>query len=109
MDILKNYQFLLFGIAFFLILVIGLPFVFKEIKKKKEAKKLINRIIPASSLSKEDQEKIVSLHPEGKKMHPFINTAICVGCGTCVINCKEKDALYIINGKSTLVNPYACK
>lgn len=109
MDILANYQFILFAIAFFLILVVGLPFVFREIRKKKEAKKLINRIIPASSLTKEDREKIVSLHPEGKKMHPFINTAVCVGCGTCVINCREKDALYLINGKSTLVNPYACK
>jgi thioredoxin reductase (NADPH) len=109
MDILANYQFLLFAIAFFLMMVVGLPFVFKEIKKKKEAKQLINRIIPASSLTKENREKIVSLHPEGKKMYPFINKAVCVGCGTCVINCKEKDALYIINGKSTLVNPYACK
>lgn len=109
MDILTGYRFLLFAIALFLVLVVGLPFVFREIRKKKEAKKLINRIIPVSSLTKEEVEGIESLHPEGKKMHPVINTSVCVGCATCVINCKEKDALYIINGKSTLVNPLACK
>lgn len=109
MDILANYWFLLFAIALFLVLVIGLPFVFKEIRKKKEGKKLINRIIPVSSLTKEEVDGIETHHPEGKRMHPVINTSVCVGCSTCVINCKEKDALYLINGKSTLVNPFACK
>lgn len=109
MDILANYQFLLFAIAFFLVLVVLIPFVLKEVKKKREAAKLINRIIPASSLTEKDLEKIESLHPEKKKMHPVINRAVCVGCGTCVMNCREKDALYLIDGKSTLVNPFACK
>jgi thioredoxin reductase (NADPH) len=109
MDLLTNYQVLLFAIAFFLVLVVLLPFVLKEVRKKREATKLINRIIPASSLTDNDLEKIESLHPEGKKMHPVINSSVCVGCGTCVLNCREKDALYLINGKSTLVNPFACK
>jgi thioredoxin reductase (NADPH) len=109
MDILANYRLLLYVIAVFLILVVVLPFVFKEIKKKKESGKLINRIIPVSSLTEKDLEKIETLHPEGKKMHPLINTAVCVGCGTCVLNCIEKDTLYLVNGKSTLVNPLACK
>ena len=109
MDILTNYQVLLFAIAFFLILVVLLPFILKEVRKKREAAKLINRIIPASSLAEKDLEKIESLHPEGKKMHPVINAAVCVGCGTCVMNCREKNVLYLINGKSTLVNPFACK
>jgi len=109
MDILTNYQFLLFAIAFFLVLAVLIPFVFKEVRKKREAVKLINRVIPASSLTEKDLEKIESLHPEGKKMHPVINTAVCMGCGTCVMNCREKNVLYLINGKSTLVNPFACK
>jgi len=109
MDILSNYQFLLFSIALFLLVVVLLPFVFKEFKKKKEAGKLINRVIPVNSLTEQDLQKIESLHPEGKKMHPSINTSICVGCGSCVLSCKEKDALYLLNGKSTLVNPFACK
>jgi len=109
MDILTNYQFLIFIITVFLILVVLLPFIIKEVKKKREAKKLINRITPVSSLTEKDIEQIDSLHPEGKKMHPVINQAVCVGCGTCIINCKEKKALYLINGKSTLVNPLACR
>jgi thioredoxin reductase (NADPH) len=109
MDILSNYQFLLFSIALFLLIVVLMPFIFKEFKKKKEAKKLINRIIPVDSLTDRDLQKIESLHPEGKKMHPAINTSICVGCGSCVLSCKEKGALYLLNGKSTLVNPFACK
>jgi thioredoxin reductase (NADPH) len=109
MDFLANYESLLFVIAVFLILVVALPFVLKEIKKKNQAKKLINRIIPVSSLTEEDIGKIQSLHPEGKKLYPVINRSKCVGCGTCVMNCKEKYALYVINGKSTLVNPLACR
>ena len=109
MDILGNYRFLLFIITFFLILIFVLPFVFKEIRKKREAGKLINRIIPASSLTEQDLAKIETLHPEGKKLHPVINTSVCVGCGTCVITCKEKYALFLINGKSTFVDPFACK
>jgi thioredoxin reductase (NADPH) len=109
MDILVKYELLLFIIAVFLILVVVFPFVIKEIKKKKEANKLINRIIPVASLTEEDIAKIQSLHPEGRKVYPAINRSVCVGCGTCVMNCKEKGALYIINGKSTLVNPLACR
>ncbi len=109
MDILSDYSFFLWAIALFLVLLVLIPFIFKEVKKKKAAVKLINRIIPVSSLTEQDLARIETLHPEGKKMHPAINTSTCVGCGTCVLNCPEKGALYLINGKSTLVNPFACK
>jgi len=109
MDILIRYEFLLFIIAAFLILAVVFPFVLKEIRKKREAKKLINRIIPVSSLTEKDIEKIQSFHPEGKKMYPAVNRAVCVGCGSCVMNCREKGVLYVIDGKSTLVNPLACR
>jgi thioredoxin reductase/NAD-dependent dihydropyrimidine dehydrogenase PreA subunit len=109
MDVLTNYQSLLFLITIFLLVVILVPFIFREIKKKKEAQKLINRIVPVFNLSDSDLERIETVHPEGKKLHPVINTSICVGCGTCVFSCQENDALYLINGKSTLVNAFACK
>lgn len=109
MDILIRYEFLLFIIVAFLLLAIVLPFILKEIRKKREAKKLINRIIPVSSLTEKDIESIRSLHPEGKKMYPAVNRAVCVGCGSCAMNCQEKGVLYVINGKSTLVNPLACR
>jgi thioredoxin reductase/NAD-dependent dihydropyrimidine dehydrogenase PreA subunit len=109
MDVLINYESLLFLIAAFLLIVVLLPFIFREIKKKKNAQKLINRIVPVFNLSDSDVERIETLHPDGKKRHPAINTSICVGCGTCVLSCQEKDTLYLINGKSALVNPFACK
>lgn len=104
-----NYQALLTAISFFLIVVVVFPFVLKEIRKKKEARKLINRIIPVNQLSEADIGRIETLHPEGKKLHPAIVTSICVGCSTCVLSCKSAGALYLINGKSTLVDPFACK
>lgn len=104
-----NSQVLLTAIGLFLVLVVVFPFVLKEMRKKKEAHKLINRIVPVNGLTDRDLERIETLRPDGKKLHPAINTSICVGCNTCVLSCKEKDALYLINGKSTLVNPFACK
>lgn len=104
-----NYQALLIVISLFLVLVVVLPFVWKEIRKKKEAGKLMNRIIPVNQLSEEEIAGIETVHPEGKKLHPVINQSICVGCSTCVLSCKSSGALYLINGKSTLVNPFACQ
>jgi thioredoxin reductase len=104
-----NYQALVTAISFFLVVVVVFPFVLKEIRKKKEARKLINRIVPVHGLTDRDLERIETLHPEGKKLHPAINTSICVGCNTCVLSCKEKGALYLIDGKSILVDPFACK
>ncbi len=72
-------------------------------------RQLVNRIIPVSSLTAADIEKIQSLHPEGKKMYPAVNRAVCIGCGACVQSCREKDVLAVIHGKSTLVNPLACR
>jgi thioredoxin reductase (NADPH) len=109
MEILNNYRFILAVIAVFMVVVIGLPFVFKEIRKKRRAGELANRIIPISSLTAADIDKIQSLHPEGKKVYPAINRAACIGCGSCVQSCREKDVLAVIHGKSVLVNPLACR
>lgn len=109
MDVLIGYHSILIAIACFVIVVIGLPFVFNEIRKKRQAGELANRVIPVSSLTAADIEKIHSLHPEGKKVYPAVNRTMCVGCGSCVRSCQEKGVLYVIGGKSTLVNPLACK
>ena len=89
--------------------IIGLPFIFREIRKKRRAGELVERIIPLSSLSDADIEKIRSLHPEGKKIYPAVNRSACIGCGSCVQSCREKDVLAVIQGKSTMVNPLACR
>jgi thioredoxin reductase (NADPH) len=109
MEILSHYRFILAAIAIFLVAVIGLPFVFREIRKKRRANDLAERIIPLSSLTEADIEKIRSLHPEGKKTYPAVNRAVCIGCGSCVQGCREKTVLAVIRGKSTLVNPLACR
>lgn len=109
MDFLSGYRFILAAITILLVAVVGLPFIFKEIRKKRRAGELAKRIIPISSLTAADIESIRSLHPEGKKMYPAVNRAVCVGCGACAQGCREKDVLAVINGKSTLVNPLACR
>ena len=108
MDSLIPYHLLISLIGAFIFLVVILPFVRREIKKKQKAKQLINRIIPVSKLTEKDISRIESRHPTGKKMYPAINRSICVGCGTCVLTCKKKETLFIIDGKSVLVNPLVC-
>jgi thioredoxin reductase (NADPH) len=98
----------LFLIGALLFLVVLLPFVRREIRKKRMARQLVNRIIPVSKLTDEQLSRIAAKHPSGKKMHPAINRSLCVGCGTCVLTCRRKGILFVINGKSTLVNPLAC-
>lgn len=98
----------IFLIGALLFLVVLLPFVRKEIRKKRKSRQLVNRIIPVSKLTEEQISRIESQHPSGKKMHPAINRSLCVGCGTCVLTCRRKGILFVINGKSTLVNPLAC-
>ena len=109
MAVLSDYSFILAFIAIFLVAVIGLPFVYKEIRKKRRAGELAKRIIPVSYLTAADIAKISSLHPEGKKMYPAVNRTVCIGCGACAQSCREKDVLAVIHGKSTLVNPLACR
>ena len=98
----------LWVIGALLFLVVVLPFVRKEIRKKRMSRQLVNRIIPVSKLTEEQLGQIETEHPSGKKMHPAINRSLCVGCGTCVLTCRRKGTLFILNGKSTLVNPLAC-
>jgi thioredoxin reductase (NADPH) len=109
MEILKSYHFLLWVIFAFLTVAIVIPFIINELRKKRKALQQVNRIIPVFSLTAADIEKIQSLHPEGKKVYPAINRAACIGCGSCVQSCREKDVLAVIQGKSTLVNPLACR
>jgi thioredoxin reductase/NAD-dependent dihydropyrimidine dehydrogenase PreA subunit len=109
MEILSDYRVILAVITIVLIVVVGLPFIFREARKKRRAGELAKRIIPVSSLTAAEIESIRSLHPEGRKMYPAVNRAVCVGCGACAQSCREKDVLAVINGKSTLINPLACR
>jgi thioredoxin reductase/ferredoxin len=108
MDTLIPENLYLFVIGALLFLTVLLPFIRKEIRKKRMSRQLANRIIPVSRLTEEQIGQIETQHPSGKKMHPAINRSLCVGCGTCVLTCRRKGTLFVLNGKSTLVNPMAC-
>jgi len=45
---------------------------------------------------------------EPASLHPFVDLADCIGCGSCVEACPEKNVLGLIQGKATLINPTAC-
>lgn len=41
-------------------------------------------------------------------LHPVIDPAICLGCGSCVGACPEKQILGLIDGKAALIEPSMC-
>lgn len=45
---------------------------------------------------------------EPASLHPVIDSARCLGCGTCVKACPEKSILGIINNRAQLITPSAC-
>ena len=50
-----------------------------------------------------------NLHSEGPKaQHPHIDTAHCIGCGTCTEVCPEGDVLAIFGGRAVIVNGQKC-
>ena len=45
---------------------------------------------------------------EPASLHPIIDPAKCLGCGSCVRACPEGDILGLINGKAELIEPSHC-
>lgn len=45
---------------------------------------------------------------EPASLHPIIDPAKCIGCGSCVRACHEGEILGLIDGKSELVEPSLC-
>jgi len=45
---------------------------------------------------------------EPASLHPVIDPAKCIGCGSCMRACHEGDILGLIRGKATLVEPANC-
>ncbi len=63
--------------------------------------------VTRKNLSVEKEESDAGL-VEPPSLHPIINTSKCLGCGSCVTACHEKDVLGIINNKSVLIAPTRC-
>jgi len=55
-------------------------------------------------------EAVASGMTEPASIHPVVNHALCLGCGTCVKACPErsKNVLGVIKGKAHLINPTHC-
>ena len=45
---------------------------------------------------------------EPPSLHPVIDRSKCLGCGSCVLACHEKDVLGVINRKAELIAPTRC-
>ena len=45
---------------------------------------------------------------EPPSLHPIIDHSRCLGCGSCVLACHEKDVLGVINRKAELIAPTRC-
>lgn len=45
---------------------------------------------------------------EPASLHPLIDHAICIGCGSCIEACPEKKVLGLIRGKAELINAASC-
>ena len=45
---------------------------------------------------------------EPASLHPIIDGRVCMGCGTCVAACPERDVLGLIDGKAALITPANC-
>ena len=59
-----------------------------------------------SRATKEAAEEAGLVEPTS--LHPVIDPALCLGCGSCVKACPEGDIIGLINGKAELVEPTHC-
>ncbi len=68
----------------------------------------LRRIKQREKMARESAAKgqLFSSGPMG--MHPYIDTAKCIGCGTCVDVCPEGDVLAVFAGKAAIINGHKC-
>ena len=76
-------------------LFIFLPYF---LKFRKQQKQHITR--------RKEAESLGIIKPRAQ--YPFINTSLCIGCGSCIAACPEGDVLGIVYGKATIINGLRC-
>ena len=54
------------------------------------------------------QESVEAGLLEPASLHPVIDNARCLGCGTCVSACPENQVLGLINNRAKLIKPASC-
>ncbi|HMS68692.1 MAG TPA: NAD(P)-binding domain-containing protein [Saprospiraceae bacterium] len=56
--------------------------------------------------------KIIKAKEEGlyepMSLHPYIDSTQCIGCGSCVTACPEKDILGLVDNKAEVINASNC-
>lgn len=73
--------------------------VYLQLKKgKKQSKKVKEKI---------ERAKELGFH-EPVSLHPVVNLDVCIGSGSCVAACPEKDILGLIDGKAATINASRC-
>ncbi|BAM89088.1 4Fe-4S ferredoxin, iron-sulfur binding protein [Bradyrhizobium oligotrophicum S58] len=77
--------------------MLGVWATYMAVRKRKEIK----------SVAKLSAAKDAGLL-EPASLHPIIDHALCIGCGSCVRACPEGDILGLIGGKASLVEPSHC-
>ncbi len=80
------------------LLLVLLIFLFYFISKKRVTKK--NMYVK--------KEELDAGLTEPPSLHPIFDRSKCVGCGSCVLACHEKDVLGVINRKAELIAPTRC-
>lgn len=45
---------------------------------------------------------------EPASLHPIVHQGRCIGCGSCIAACPEKDVLGLIGNKANLISPSEC-
>jgi thioredoxin reductase len=78
--------------------VLGLTFGFYTFRRR--------RVATASLDVLADSRQAGLMAPAS--LHPWIDPALCLGCGTCVRACPEKNVLGIARGKAVLITPADC-
>jgi putative YpdA family bacillithiol system oxidoreductase len=76
-------------------LLIFLPYFLKFRKQQKE-----------HIARRKEAESLGIIKPRAQ--YPFIDTSLCIGCGSCIAACPEGDVLGIVYGKAQIINGLRC-
>jgi thioredoxin reductase/NAD-dependent dihydropyrimidine dehydrogenase PreA subunit len=87
------------NVVVLMVIAAAIPYAAWSIWEKRKHKRAADRHELAEALG--DEIVPVTLHPE-------IDLHRCIGSGSCVSACPEKDILAITDGRARLINPMSC-
>lgn len=87
------------SVVIYLVLAAAIPYAAWTLWDRRRQKRAAQRHAEAAQLG--DEVFPLTLHPE-------IDLDKCIGSGSCVRACPEKDILAITDGRARLINPLSC-